>query len=205
MDLELEPIEGERVISEEEQERRRYRTRSITPEELALFNTVEKAACRDFLARLIVLTEQFQHDLDQHDPSEACQENIRRLNEKRQALFIDPPGWLKDFIVLLELYPMEPWAEFSVLIRRLQSEDRKRHYAAISETGIEAAYDNPFLMQMDDDSDDSPSALAGQARITPAEIEALLSRYPLGELVNHLTSARRVSAGEFWDEEYYDL
>ena len=69
VDLELEPIEGERVISEEEQERRRYRTRSITPEELALFNTVEKTACRDFLVRLIVLTEQFQHDLDQHEPS----------------------------------------------------------------------------------------------------------------------------------------
>jgi hypothetical protein len=60
-------------------------------------------------------------------------------------------------------------------------------------------------MQMDDDSDDSPSALVGQARMTPAEIEALLSRYPLGKLVNHLTSARRVSAGGFWDEEYYDL
>ncbi len=205
VDLELEPIEGERVISEEEQERRRYRTRSITPEELALFNPVEKAACRDFLVRLIVLTEQFQHDLDQHDPSEACQEHIRRLNEKRQALFIHPPGWLKNFVALLELYPMEPWAEFSILIQRLQSEDRNRHYAAISETGIEAACDNPFLMQMDDDSDDSPSALAGQARMTPAEIEALLIRYPLGKLVNHLTSARRVSAGEFWDEEYYDL
>jgi hypothetical protein len=205
VDLELEPIEGERVISEEEQERRRYRTRSITPEELARFNTVEQAACRDFLVRLIVLTEQFQHDLDQHDPSEACQEHIRCLNEKRRALFIDPPGWRKDFIALLELYPMEPWAEFSILIQRLQSEDRKQHYAVISETGIEAAFDNPFLMQQEDASDDSRSALAGQARITPAEIEALLSRYPLCKLVNHLTSARRVSTGGFWEEEYYDL
>ncbi len=205
MEFELEPIEGERVLSAEEKERQKYRTRSIRPEELERFNAVQQQAIREFLVKLIILTEQFQHDLDQHDASEPCQQHMQKLNAKRQALFEQPPSWLRDFIELVDLYPMEPWAEFEILLRRLQAEDRNRFYETKAHTGIKVAADNPFLMQQDDDINDLQPLQGAHTRLTPADIEAEIMPYSLPELVKHLTLARRVSNGGFWDEEYYDL
>lgn len=210
MELELEPIEGKKVLTEEEKERIRRRTRPIPREELRQFSDDEQNDIKHFLVLLIVLSEHFHHDMVQYDllseeQKKLCKIEMKRLNEDRKALFQDPPPFLENFIHLLDLCPMEAWPEFEILIKGLQEEDLHHHRDIRLNTSIEAAPNNPFLMQVEDDKEEKQIALENECRITPVEIENLILHFPLEELVDYLINSRRISAGEFWEDRMYDM
>ena len=205
MKLELEPIEGEKILTEEEKERLKRRTRPIPPDALAQFSDDEKNKIKNFLTKLIVLTEHVDHDMQNEHQFDDFEEHILSLNQARQAIFEDPSPSLKNFIDLLELCPSEAWKEFEALIAFLREEDLRHYHEAAQKSGIEAATDNPFLMQAEDNIEAEHKALEMKARITPKEVEELINHYTLEELVKHLIDARRVISGDFWDEGFYDL
>lgn len=205
MKLELEPIEGEKVLTEEEKERLKRRTRLIPPEALSCFSNIEKQEIKNFLIKLIVLTEHFDHDMKHEEQFEDHEQHIWSLNQARQAIFQNPSPSLANFIALLELCPSEAWKEFDVLIAFLREDDLLRYHEEAQQTGIDAATNNSFLMQEEDSIKAEHIALEMKGRITPKEIRELITRYSLEELVKHLIDARRVVSGEFWDEGFYDL
>lgn len=205
MKLELEPIEGEKILTEEEKERLKRRTRPIPPDALTQFSDEDKTGIKNFLIKLIILTEHVDHDMQHEEQFDDFEEHMLSLNKVRQALFENPAPSLKSFIDLLELCPSEAWKEFEALIAFLREEDLRHFHEAAQKTGIEAAADNPFLMQEEDNIEAEHKALEMKARITPKEIEELLNNYTVEELVKHLIDARRVISGDFWDEGFYDL
>ena len=205
MKLELEPIEGEKILTEEEKERLKRRTRPIPPDALAQFSDDEKNKIKNFLTKLIVLTEHVDHDMQNEHQFDDFEEHILSLNRARQAIFENPSPSLKNFIDLLELCPSEAWKEFEALIAFLREEELRHYHEATQKSGIEAATDNPFLMQAEDNIEAEHKALEMKARITPKEVEELINHYTLEELVKHLIDARRVISGDFWDEGFYDL
>ena len=210
MRLELVPIEGERILSQEEQEWKNKRTHPIPPEILLQFKADEREKIKKFLVRLIVMTEQFNHDMAQLDIStveqqEYYEQEIQKLNKDRQALFQHPPRYLGSFIKLLELCPMEPWHEFKALIKSIQDEDMQHYRDTKLKTGIEAALDNPFLLRTEDEIDEEYIELKMKCRITPHEIEELVMHNSLENLVRLLINARRINTGAIWNRGFYDL
>jgi hypothetical protein len=205
MKLELEPIEGEKVLTEEEKERLKRRTRPVPPDALNRFNDAEKHEIKNFLIKLIVLTEHIDHDRSLDDRFEDHEQHILSLNQARQALFQDPSPSLARFISLLELCPSEAWKEFETLIAFLREEDLRHYHETLHKSGINAASKNPFLMQEEDNIEAEHIALEMKGRITPKEIQELISHYSLENLVKNLIDARRVISGEFWNEGFYDL
>ena len=205
MKLELEPIEGEKILTEEEKERLKRRTRSIPPDALSRFSDAEKQAIKHFLIKLVVLTEHVDHDRKHEDQFEDHEQHMLSLNQARQALFQNPSPATANFISLLELCPSEAWKEFEALIAFLREEDLRHYHEAAQKTGIVAATNNPFLMQEEDNIEAEHKALEMKGRITPKEIQELISHYSLEDLVKHLIDARRIISGDFWDEGFYDL
>jgi len=205
MKLELEPIEGEKVLTEEEKERLKRRTRPLPPDALQHFSDTQKQEIKNFLTKLIVLTEHVDHDMKHENQFEDHEQHILSLNQTRQALFHNPTPPLAEFIALLELCPSEAWKEFEALIAFLREEDLRHYHEALQKTGIKAATNNPFLMQEEDNIEAEHKALEMKGRITPKEIQELISHYSLEDLVRHLIDARRVISGDFWDEGFYDL
>lgn len=205
MKLELEPIEGEKILTEEEKERLKRRTRPIPPDALAPFSDDEKNKIKSFLIKLIVLTEHVDHDMQHEDQFDDFEEHISSLNKTRQAIFENPSPSLKKFIDLLELCPSEAWKEFEALIAFLREEDLRHFHEAEQKSGIEAAADNPFLMQAENNIEAEHKELEMKARITPKELEILINQYTLEDLVKNLIDARRILSGDFWDDGFYDL
>ena len=205
MKLELEPIEGEKVLTEEEKERLKRRTRPIPPDALSLFSDAEKQEIKSFLIKLIVLTEHVDHDMKHEDQFEDYDQHMLSLNQARQAIFQNPSPSLARFIALLELCPSEAWKEFEALIAFLREEYLRHYHEAAQKTGINAAANNPFLMQEDDNIEAEHIELGMKGRITPKEIQELITHYSVEDLVKHLIDARRVISGDFWDEGFYDL
>lgn len=210
MRLELVPIEGERILSKEEQEWKNKRTHPIPPEILLQFNSNDREKIKKFLVRLVVLTEQFNHDMNQigissDEQQEHYKKELQKLNQDRQALFQNPPRYLGSFIKLLELCPMEPWQEFEALMKSMQDEDMQHYRDTKLKTGIEAALDNPFLMRTDDEIDEEHVELKMKCRMTPREIEDLIMHNSLENLVKLLINARRINTGAIWDRGSYDL
>ncbi len=205
MKLELEPIEGEKILTEEEKERLKRRTRHIHPDKLAQFSDDEKEKIKNFLIKLIILTEQVDHDMQHEEQFDDFDAHIVSLNQARQALFENPSPALKSFIELLELCPSEAWKEFDALLSFLREEELRHYHEAAQKSGIAAAADNPFLMQQEEDLEAEHKELEMKVRLTPKEIEELINHYTVEELVKHLIDARRVISGDFWDEGFYDL
>ncbi len=195
MKLELEPIEGEKVLTEEEKERLKRRTRPIPPDALTQFSDDDKDRIKSFLIKLIILTEHVDHDMQHEDQFDDFEDHILSLNQARQAIFENPSPSLKTFIDLLELCPSEAWKEFEALIAFLREEDLRHYLEAAQKSGISAAADNPFLMQEEDNIDAEHKALEMKVRITPKEIEELVNHYTLEELVKHLIDTRRTRPG----------
>lgn len=210
MKLELEPIEGKKVLTEEEKERARRRTRPIPRDVLSQFSDDEQNEIKHFLVLLIVLAEHFHHDMEQHnlldgDQRELCEVEMEKLNIDRQALFRDPPPFLASFIGLLDLCPMEAWPEFETLIKSLQGEDLRHYMDTELNSGIEAAVNNPFLMNAESHKEEEHMYLEKKCRITPLEIENLITHFSLEDLVHHLVESRKISTGEFWEGGMYDM
>ncbi|MEN8197989.1 MAG: hypothetical protein ABFS30_15990 [Pseudomonadota bacterium] len=207
MELSLVPIEGEKVISEEEKERRKRRARHIPPEELSRFDNEDRKQIKDFLTLLITLSERFHRDMEEHaeDQGETNSygKHIAKLQAQRQVLFDDPPPAVGDFIELLQFFAMEPWPEFEMMIAGIRGEDLKRYY----DTNLKTAAD-PFHMRAEDDIDgaqDEQIELAMKCRITPHEIKELVQFHSLESLVKHLIDGRRLMTLDFWNISQYDL
>nr|NIR60762.1 hypothetical protein [Gammaproteobacteria bacterium] len=197
MKLELVPKEGEKVLSEEEKERLRRRTRSIPPQALRAFSEAGQAQIKDFLARLIVLLVELQRDREHDDRAEYYERHVEKLEAQRAALFEQPPPEVARFIELLQLCPMEPWREIESLLDHLRHDDLWRTHRLKHETGIEAALDNPFLMQQDDGVEEERQEQRMQCRMTADEIDIMVRHFSVEELANQIINARRVAAGDF--------
>ena len=152
-----------------------------------------------------MLTEHVDHDMKHENQFDNFEEHILSLNRMRQAMFENPDPSLKNFIDLLELCPSEAWKEFEALIAFLREEDLRHYHAAMQKSGIEAATDNPFLMQAEDNTETEHKALEMKARITPKELGELINKFTVDDLVKHLIDARRILSGDFWDDGFYDL
>ena len=87
MKLELEPIEGEKILTEEEKERLKRRTRPIPPDALAQFSDDEKNQIKHFLVKLILLSEHVDHDMKHEDQFDDFDTHMLSLNQARQAIF----------------------------------------------------------------------------------------------------------------------
>jgi hypothetical protein len=207
MELKLVPIEGEKVISEEEKERIKRRARPISPEAIHRFSDAEQKEIKLFLAPLIVFTEQFHHDLEQKeehkDNLDKYEEHITKLQVDRKALFENPLPSVAKFIELLELYPMEPWHEYELMIAGIRGDDLKHYY----DTKLKATVDQ-FHIQVEGDTEkEQEKQLTRElkCRITPKEIRDLVLFHPLEDLVKHLIESRQLISGEFWNVGLYDL
>ncbi len=208
MELELIPKEDGkeiRLLSPEEREAMKKRIRTINPSELAHFGEAERQRIKIFLSRLISLSEHVHHDMEDEEHIAEHREQIEELHGKRQLLFRKADGKIQEFIKLIDLCAAEPWLEYEVFMRRLQGELRKRLFDIKNRVGVEAGLNNPFLMQVDDVKDDEHKELSAATRITEREIEELIFRFPLEDLVKVLIDARKVITGTFWEDDYYDL
>jgi len=211
MELKLVPIEGDergKVLSEEEKERLKRRARPIPPEVIRGFSDAEQKEMKFFLASLIVFTEQFNHDMEllkgeleyNRDYYEG---HIDKLQVDRKALFENPSPPVAKFIKLLELYPMEPWHEYELMIAGIRGDDLKHYY----ETKLKAAVDE-FHVHVEDGMDkDQEDQLTRElkCRMTPKDIQDLVLFHSLEDLVKHLIESRQLITGEFWNVGLYDL
>ena len=207
MELKLVPIEGEKVLSEEEKERLKRRAKPIPPEVIRRFNDAEQKEMRFFLASLIVFTEQFHHDLaqiEEHKDNQAYYEgHIAKLQVDRNALFENPSPAVAKFIELLELYPMEPWHEYELMIAGIRGDDLNHYY----ETKLKAAVDE-YHIQVEGSTEKEQEELLTRelkCRMTPKDIRDLILFHSLEDLVKHLIASRQLISGEFWDVGLYDL
>ena len=207
MELSLEPIEGDKVVSEEEKQRAERRTQRIPPEELDRFDDEDRKQIKHFLALLIALSERFHHDMMEHadDPGETDvhEKHIAKLQAQRHALFDDPSPSIAEFIELLQFFAMEPWPEFEMMIAGVRGEDLQRYY----EAKLNAAVDS-FHVAAESDVDraqDEQMESVRKCRITQNEIEELVQCHSLESLVKSLIDGRRLMNGEFWKVSHYDL
>ena len=208
MVLELEPMEGEKVLSEEEKQRLERRIKPIPSEKLEVFTEGDARQIKNFLIQLIAVTEQIHHDMTIENPPSDVKEHEDKMHNLRRHLFTDQHPTVRQFCELLDISPAEPWQEFEVLISELIEEDRHHFFAVKNESGVKAALDNPFLMHAEDYQDSAEEerlALAGKSRITPHEIGELINHHSLEEIVKDIISARNVISGQFWQNQYYDL
>ena len=207
MELSLVPIEGEKVISEEERERAKRRTREVPPAALSRFDNEDRKQIKHFLTLLITLTERLHHDMMEHaedqGETDSHEKHIAKLQAQRQALFDAPPPAIADFIELLQFFAMEPWPEFEKMITDIRGEDAQDYDEAKSK-----AADDPYHMGAEGDADraqDEQMEPAKKCRITPHEIKELVQCHSLESLVQHLIHGRRLMNGEFWNLSHYDL
>jgi hypothetical protein len=203
--LELVPIEGKRSLTEEEKERLRSRTRPIPLAAIEAFTEDEVQEIKDFLVNFIGVNEQLHHYKQQKDRPEYYERQIEELGAKRNALFQDLSPGLARFIELLDLCPMEPWQEIEALLGHLRHDNFWDDYRVKRDTGIEAALDNPFLLQQENLTEEENMEERLQCRITPDEIYALIAHFPLPELVKQIINARKHIIGCFWDDEHFDV
>ncbi len=205
MKLELVPISGERILTAEEKERLRSRTRPIPPAAIEAFTDNEELEIKDFLAHFIIVNEQLHHDKVQEDRPEYYERSIKALEAERHAMFQDLSPGLARFIKLLDLCPMESWQEIKSLLEHLRKDNFWDNYGVKRDTGIEAAFDNPFLMQKDDHTEEDKMELQLQCRSTPDEVRAMILHFPLQDLVRQIITSRRCIVGGFWDDDHFDL
>jgi len=207
LELKLVPIEGEKVLTREEKERLKRRARPVSPEVIRRFSNTEQKEIKNFFALLIVLTEQFHHDMEQkgahRDKLDYYEEQIAKLQADRQALFHNPLPSVAKFIELLDLYPMEPWHEYELMIAGIRGDDLKHYY----ETKLKATVDQYHVRVEDDLEREQDARLMRElkCRITAKEIRDLVLFHPLEDLVMHLIAGRQLITGEFWNVGLYDL
>ncbi|MGB5439952.1 MAG: hypothetical protein WBN90_09955 [Gammaproteobacteria bacterium] len=205
MTLELVPIDGERILTPEEKERLRSRTRNIPPAAIEAFTEGEVEEIKDFLVHFILVNEQLHHDKKHEDLTEYYKSRIEALQAKRHAMFEDLSPGLARFIKLLDLCPMEPWKEIEALIEHLQKDNFWDEYRVRRDTGIEAALDNPFLLQQDDHIEADNLELRVQCRVTPSDVYSMIAHLSLQDLVKHIINSRKRIIGCFWDDEHFDV
>ena len=205
MNLELVPIDGKHELTLEEKKKQKVRSKRIDPGLLTQFSKPDEIEIKQFLTDLVILTEEFHHESEQDEFLEGHEDRLTALNEKRFELFQDISNPLVRFVKLLRLAPIESSEEVEILVKELRRDELRHHYKTNSETGIDIAKDNPFLMQLEDNIEGEHKDLEMQCRTTPTEIEALVNSATLESIVEHLITARRMTTGEFWAGDHYDL
>ena len=206
MDLELVPLEGEddhqRLLSPEERERMILRIKPIQPEALQHFDPTQRKEIQTFLYRLIAVSEQLHHDMEDTAHKDQLKEHMNKLHTIRKALFDKASPAVQEFTQLVDLSAVEPWLEWEVMMNSLRREMQKAYFATKNTTGQAAALDNPFLMQVDDLRDDALMDLKKKGRLTPHEIEEVIFYFSLEDLVKFLIQSRKVITGQFWERDY---
>lgn len=206
MKLELEPLDDDedraRLLSLEERERMKARIKPIPPDALGVFDAEQRHTIQTFLSRLIALSEQIHHDMEDTAHLSEHKEHMLKLHTLRRALFDHPLPEIDAFVHLVDLSAMEPWLEWEVFLSSLQRELENAYFETKNTAGQAAAVENPFLLQVDDNSDDVLMDLKKKARMTPQEIEQLIFHFPLEELVRFLVQSRKVITGQFWEGDY---
>ena len=205
MDLELVPIEGKKELTLDEKKKRHIRSQRIDPELLTQFSKEDEIEIKQFVSDMIILIDEFHHEMEQDELLEGHEDRLAALNEKRFALFENLSNPVARFVKLLRLAPVESSEEVEILVKELRRDELREHYMTTAETGIDIAKDNPFLMQMDDNIEGEHKDLEMKCRTTPTEIQALVNHFSLEVIVESLISARRMTTGEFWDGDHYDL
>jgi len=207
MELKLVPIEGEKVLSEVEKERIKRRARPISPEEIRCFSDEDQKEIKLFLASLTVFTEQFYYDSerkeDYKDNLDFYKEHIDKLQANRGALFDNPSLPVAKFIKLLELYAMEPWHEYELMLAGIRGDDLHRYY----ETTIKATVDEHHIRVEGNTEKEQDDQLTRdlKCRMTPKDIQDLILSHSLEDLVKHLIASRQLISGKFWDVGMYDI
>ncbi len=209
MKLELEPLDDDerqaRLLSQEEREWMIRRIKDIPPEALQSFDAVQRREIQTFLYRLISLSEQLHHDMLEAKKAldkEAHEGPIRKLSQMRQELCSKASPAVERFIQLVDLGAMEPWLEWEVFIGGLQHQLGKEYFQTKNTSGMAAAKDNPFLLQVDDARDEEVHDHGKAARLAPVDIERVIFHFPLEELVSSLIHSRKVITGLIWEGDY---
>lgn len=206
MKLELEPLDDDeeraRLLSPEEREQMLARIKPIPPEALKRFDAEQRHQIQTFFYRLIALSEQVHHDMEDTKHLAEHEAHMVKLHGMRRRLFEKASPVLNEFIHLVDLSAMEPWLEWEVFLNTLRREMEKEFYETKNTAGQAAALDNPFLLQVDDNSDEEQLALKKQSRLTPRDIEQLIFHFSLEDLVKYLIQSRKVITGQFWERDY---
>ena len=205
MELELVPLEGEdnnrQLLSPEERERMILRIKPIPPEALQGFDRAQRLQIQSFLSRLIAVSEQLHHDMDDIAHKAQLREQMNRLHAQRTALFEQATPAVREFNRLVDLSAAEPWLEWEVMLKSLQRELEK----AQSETdhgGEEMLVKKPFLPQADEHKAASLLEVKTTGRYSAQDIEKLICAFSLEELVSFLILSRKVITGQFWERDY---
>lgn len=205
MELELVPLDDEEAKKEGDKKRARKRYQKIRPKVIRQFTEEQQKKIKEFLVDLVLITHEIQHETESGKDTKGHEERLDRLNKRRFALFAQPERTVAQFIKLLRLAPVEAGEEIEVLIGELRREEAQDYYRTEVGTGIDAARDNPFLRQMDDNIEDEKLTLNLKSKLTNSEIAALIRRRSLQNIVDSIIVARSIISGLFWRDSYYDL
>ncbi len=205
MELELVPLDGQEARKKSDKERARKRYQKIPPKVLRKFTDEQQQKIKEFMIDLVLITHEIQHETESGKGTKDHEERLDRLNGRRHALFEQPERAVAQFIKLLSLAALESAQEIEALIRDLRREDVQDYYKTEVDVGLDAALDNPFLRQINDNIEDEKLSLKLKTRLTNSEIEALIRRRSLQDIVDRVIAARCLTSGLFWRDSYYDL
>jgi hypothetical protein len=205
MELELVPLDGQEAEKKSDKKRARKRYQKIPPKVLRKFTDEQQQKIKEFMIDLVLITHDLQHETESRKGTKDHEERLARLNKRRRGLFEQPERTVAQFIKLLSISALESREEIETLIRDLRREDVQVHYKTEVDTGHEAALDNPFLRRIKDNIEDDKLSLKLKTRLTNSEIESLIRRRSLQDIVDRVIAARRLTSGLFWRDSYYDL
>jgi len=202
MRLELEPIEGNKLLPPEEREQMIKRIKPVHAQDLAQFTENDNFQIKNFLVQLIICSEIIHHYMEDKEHVKEHEEYLMSNHHKRQELVENASDVVKEYIRLVDLSAVEPWLEWKTLISFFRSEQHKRFYETKNNIGIASASDNPFLMQVDNVADEQMQELQEKSRLTPSDIENYVFQFSIEEITTMLIDSRKVITGAFWERSY---
>ncbi len=162
----------------------------------------EAARVKMFLTLLIALSERIHHQMYAPFKDDKGEEELLKMHQQRRTMFEKATGPAKDYINDLELCPMEPWRVYESVLRALLSEEDDEYYEKLNNSGIQAAAENPYLMDLVELDALDHDRRARHSRLSEQDIEELLQRADLSQLKKDFIECRQVNTGEFWDKHY---
>ena len=207
MELELVPLEGEkketqRLLPPGERERMKARIKPIKPEVFEPFTDEQQHEMKMFLYRLIALSENIHHDMEDLKHIGEHEEHMMKLHTLRRALFAKASPAAGDFIKIIDISPMEPWLAWEVFVHSLQGEVMSEYYETKNTAGEAVVRDNPNMMQVDDNCEDKQMERSQKGRLTPHDIERYIFHFGIYDLVKHIIHARKIISGTIWEGDY---
>lgn len=155
-----------------------------------------------FLTLLIALSERIHNKMYASFRDDDGEDELEKMHLQRRTMFEKAGGPVKDFINDLELCPMEPWRVYESVLRALLSDEDDEYYEKLNNSGIQAAADNPYLMDLVELDELAHDRRARHSRLSEQDIDELLQRCTLPQLKKDFIESRQVNTGEFWDKHY---